>query len=152
MRAPPPSAPGRRVPRHGAALRHLLRGPPALAHRRAPCAGQRTSLVGYVAVCDSPTEVRRDIVVALRGTCTVLEWAENVRAGLVPATDDSAAASPDAKVESGFWNLYKEPPWWRRRPRSRQQAADEEMRGPAARVRVAMATELQVSPARGRDR
>ncbi|KAL6658870.1 hypothetical protein ACP70R_002910 [Stipagrostis hirtigluma subsp. patula] len=85
--------------------------PPWLA-AAAPCAGQRTSLVGYVAVCDSPAEVRRmgrrDIVIALRGTCTVLEWAENVRAGLVPATDDSsAAASPDAKVECGFWNLYK---------------------------------------------
>lgn len=75
----------------------------------APWAAQRTSLVGYVAVCDSPAEVRRmgrrDVVVALRGTCTVLEWAENVRAGLVPA--NSTAHSPDgAKVECGFWNLY----------------------------------------------
>lgn len=47
---------------------------------------------------------RRDIVVALRGTCTVLEWAENVRAGLVPA-----ASKGGAKVECGFWNLYKTP-------------------------------------------
>ncbi|VAI88112.1 unnamed protein product [Triticum turgidum subsp. durum] len=55
---------------------------------------------------------RRDIVIALRGTCTVLEWAENFRAGLVPATEAvDAAASPvsasDAKVECGFRNLYK---------------------------------------------
>ncbi|KAF0901013.1 hypothetical protein E2562_037427 [Oryza meyeriana var. granulata] len=90
-------------------------GLPAWLASAAPCAGQRTSLVGYVAVCDSPAEVRRmgrrDIVIALRGTCTVLEWAENVRAGLVPATDaatdsrDPEAATP--KVECGFWNLYK---------------------------------------------
>ncbi|KAF8712871.1 hypothetical protein HU200_028646 [Digitaria exilis] len=79
----------------------------------APCAAQRTSLVGYVAVCDSPGEVRRmgrrDIVVALRGTCTVLEWAENVRAGLVPASDANSdeKSSPEAKVECGFWNIYK---------------------------------------------
>ncbi|XP_040382649.1 phospholipase A1-Ibeta2, chloroplastic-like [Oryza brachyantha] len=89
-------------------------GLPTWLASAAPCAGQRTSLVGYVAVCDNPAEVRRmgrrDIVIALRGTCTVLEWAENVRAGLVPAT--SAADSPDAdattpKVECGFWNLCK---------------------------------------------
>ncbi|XP_062190946.1 phospholipase A1-Ibeta2, chloroplastic-like [Phragmites australis] len=88
-------------------------GLPPWLSAAAPCAAQRTSLVGYVAVCDSPAEVRRmgrrDIVIALRGTCTVLEWAENVRAGLVPATDN-AVASTDAsntKVECGFWNLYK---------------------------------------------
>ncbi|KAF8669941.1 hypothetical protein HU200_051123 [Digitaria exilis] len=93
--------------------------PPWLA-TAAPCAAQRTSLVGYVAVCDSPGEVRRmgrrDIVIALRGTCTVLEWAENVRAGLVPATDGNNSdekSSPEttspaaAKVECGFWNIYK---------------------------------------------
>jgi hypothetical protein len=85
--------------------------PPWLA-AAAPCAGQRTSLVGYVAVCDSPAEVRRmgrrDVVVALRGTCTVLEWAENVRAGLVPAsTSSSSSDDGSAKVECGFWNLYK---------------------------------------------
>uniref|UniRef100_A0A0E0LR54 Fungal lipase-type domain-containing protein n=1 Tax=Oryza punctata TaxID=4537 RepID=A0A0E0LR54_ORYPU len=91
-------------------------GLPTWLASAAPCAGQRTSLVGYVAVCESPAEVRRmgrrDIVIALRGTCTVLEWAENVRAGLVPATDAASAADspPDAptpKVECGFWNLYK---------------------------------------------
>ncbi|KAJ1267229.1 hypothetical protein BS78_07G040700 [Paspalum vaginatum] len=85
-------------------------GLPAWVAAAAPCAAQRTSLVGYVAVCDSPAEVRRmgrrDIVVALRGTCTVLEWAENVRAGLVPAST-STDTSTEAKVECGFWNLYK---------------------------------------------
>ncbi|CAO2210169.1 unnamed protein product [Urochloa humidicola] len=87
--------------------------PPWLA-AAAPCAAaaQRTSLVGYVAVCDSASELRRmgrrDIVVALRGTCTVLEWAENVRASLVPATSgDQSSTSGEAKVECGFWNIYK---------------------------------------------
>jgi pimeloyl-ACP methyl ester carboxylesterase len=46
------------------------------------------------------------VVVALRGTCTVLEWAENVRAGLVPAST-SSSDDDSAKVECGFWNLYK---------------------------------------------
>ncbi|GJN39695.1 hypothetical protein PR202_gb28830 [Eleusine coracana subsp. coracana] len=90
-------------------------GLPAWVAAAAPWAAQRTSLVGYVAVCDSPTEIRRmgrrDVVIALRGTCTVLEWAENVRAGLVPATTSSPAHHHDdddsAKVECGFWNLYK---------------------------------------------
>jgi hypothetical protein len=91
-------------------------GLPSLLALAAPCAAQRTSLVGYVAVCENQDEVRRmgrrDIVIALRGTCTVLEWAENVRAGLVPATEaaDAAASTGDAsapKVECGFWNLYK---------------------------------------------
>lgn len=121
----PDAEPGRRarVPLQDAAYRVTAPlfatssvGLPTWLAAAAPCAGQRTSLVGYVAVCDSPAEIRRmgrrDIVVALRGTCTVLEWAENVRAGLVPAThcDTAAATAPDtsnAKVECGFWNLYR---------------------------------------------
>ncbi|XP_066353440.1 phospholipase A1-Ibeta2, chloroplastic-like [Miscanthus floridulus] len=119
----PDAEPGRRarVPLQDAAYRITAPlfatssvGLPTWLAAAAPCAAQRTSLVGYVAVCDSPAEIqrmgRRDIVIALRGTCTVLEWAENVRAGLVPATHhDSTGASPDtsnAKVECGFWNLY----------------------------------------------
>ncbi|GJN12470.1 hypothetical protein PR202_ga30749 [Eleusine coracana subsp. coracana] len=89
-------------------------GLPAWVAAAAPWAAQRTSLVGYVAVCDSPAEIRRmgrrDVVVALRGTCTVLEWAENVRAGLVPATTSSSSPAhkdSSSKVECGFWNLYK---------------------------------------------
>jgi hypothetical protein len=79
---------------------HLTMALPAspLAHR---CARQRTSLVGYVAVCDSTVEVRcmgrHDVRVALCGTCTVLEWAENVRASLVPAS--TSGDDNPAKVE-----------------------------------------------------
>ncbi|CAI0529548.1 unnamed protein product [Linum tenue] len=73
---------------------------------------QRTSWVGYVAVCDDRREIqrmgRRDIVIALRGTSTCLEWAENMRAGLVPMDDeDSPQAQNQAKVECGFQSLYK---------------------------------------------
>uniref|UniRef100_A0A0D9X4B1 Fungal lipase-type domain-containing protein n=1 Tax=Leersia perrieri TaxID=77586 RepID=A0A0D9X4B1_9ORYZ len=92
---------------------------PSWVASASPCAAQRTSLVGYVAVCESPSELRRmgrrDIVVALRGTCTVLEWAENIRADLVPAVaagENTIASGQNAggttpKVECGFWNLYK---------------------------------------------
>ncbi|CAI0417797.1 unnamed protein product [Linum tenue] len=68
---------------------------------------QRTSWVGYVAVCDDRREIqrmgRRDIVIALRGTSTCLEWAENMRAGLVPM----AQTQTQPKVECGFQSLYK---------------------------------------------
>ncbi|XXG75772.1 hypothetical protein AAC387_Pa08g0278 [Persea americana] len=67
---------------------------------------QRSSWVGYVAVCDNEREIRRmgrrDIVIALRGTATCLEWGENFRASLVPIEDGSTS-----KVECGFWSLYK---------------------------------------------
>ncbi|XP_044476824.1 phospholipase A1-Ibeta2, chloroplastic-like [Mangifera indica] len=72
---------------------------------------QRSSWIGYVAVCDDKGESqrmgRRDIVIALRGTSTCLEWAENVRAQLVqmPGSDDSVHG--DSKVECGFLSLYK---------------------------------------------
>ncbi|KAG1359289.1 putative Phospholipase A1-Ibeta2, chloroplastic [Cocos nucifera] len=86
-----------------------------------PWMTQRSSWIGYVAVCDSDHEIhrmgRRDIVIALRGTATCLEWAENFRAGLVPVDDgneneekngNSTSRSPHApKVECGFWSLYK---------------------------------------------
>ncbi|CAO2168000.1 unnamed protein product [Urochloa humidicola] len=112
-RAPP------RVPLHDAAYRvtaplfatSSVELPTWAAAAAGPCVSQRTSLVGYVAVCDSPAELRRmgrrDIVVALRGTCTLLEWAENIRASLVPAGTNSGKSSDDAKVECGFWNIYK---------------------------------------------
>lgn len=65
---------------------------------------QRSSWVGYVAVCDDRREIqrmgRRDIVIALRGTATCLEWAENVRDILVPISEP-------AKVECGFLSLFK---------------------------------------------
>jgi hypothetical protein len=40
---------------------------------------------------------RHDVRVALCGTCTVLEWAENVRASLVPAS--TSGDDNPAKVE-----------------------------------------------------
>ncbi|XP_008801786.3 phospholipase A1-Ibeta2, chloroplastic-like [Phoenix dactylifera] len=87
----------------------------------APWMTQRSSWIGYVAVCDSDREIhrmgRRDIVISLRGTATCLEWFENIRAGLVPVddgkdndekNDNSTSRLPHApKVECGFWSLYK---------------------------------------------
>lgn len=46
---------------------------------------------------------RRDILITLRGTSTFLEWAENLRANLVPLD------SSQLKVECGFQNLYTTP-------------------------------------------
>ncbi|XP_050226726.1 phospholipase A1-Ibeta2, chloroplastic [Mercurialis annua] len=73
---------------------------------------QRSSWVGYVAVCDDKREIqrmgRRDIVIALRGTSTCLEWAENMRAHLVdmPGSHDPTQGG-QSKVECGFLSLYK---------------------------------------------
>ncbi|XP_022931784.1 phospholipase A1-Ibeta2, chloroplastic-like [Cucurbita moschata] len=70
---------------------------------------QRSSWMGYVAVCDDRREIarmgRRDIVIALRGTATCLEWAENVRAQLTNIPTDTNSSDP--KVECGFLSLYK---------------------------------------------
>ncbi|TYI53767.1 hypothetical protein E1A91_D11G028300v1 [Gossypium mustelinum] len=69
---------------------------------------QRSSWIGYVAVCDDKREIhrmgRRDIVIALRGTATCMEWAENFRAQLdqIPESDD-----PTQRVERGFLSLHK---------------------------------------------
>ncbi|EYU19471.1 hypothetical protein ABFS82_01G103600 [Erythranthe guttata] len=86
---------------------------------------QRSSWVGYVAVCDDSTEIqrmgRRDIVIALRGTATCLEWAENVRDVLVPISDEynnnnnnpkknggiESTDGQQPKVECGFLSLFK---------------------------------------------
>ncbi|KAF2282721.1 hypothetical protein GH714_043543 [Hevea brasiliensis] len=61
---------------------------------------QRSSWVGYVAVCDDKREIqrmgRRDIVIALRGTATCLEWAENMRAHLVDM--------PGTMTDNPRWN------------------------------------------------
>ncbi|KAG0477786.1 hypothetical protein HPP92_012505 [Vanilla planifolia] len=51
---------------------------------------------------------RRDIVVALRGTSTCLEWAENLRINLVPL-DAEASDFATPKVECGFRSLYTTP-------------------------------------------
>ncbi|MBA0644729.1 hypothetical protein Goklo_028852 [Gossypium klotzschianum] len=69
---------------------------------------QRSSWIGFVAVCDDRREIqrmgRRDIVIALRGTATCLEWTENFRAQLVriPGSDDS-----NQRVECGFLSLHE---------------------------------------------
>ncbi|KAL2902994.1 Phospholipase A1-Ibeta2 chloroplastic [Bienertia sinuspersici] len=74
---------------------------------------QRSSWVGYVAVCQDECEVarmgRRDIVISLRGTATCLEWAENFRALLVPVeeTENYQSSEDEAKVECGFLSLFR---------------------------------------------
>ncbi|KAG6474769.1 phospholipase A(1) DAD1, chloroplastic-like [Zingiber officinale] len=69
----------------------------------------RTAWIGYVAVCDDADEIdrlgRRDIVVAFRGTATVLEWAENLRATLTHLGPVAPRAA-EPMVESGFWSLF----------------------------------------------
>ncbi|KAG6472966.1 hypothetical protein ZIOFF_070446 [Zingiber officinale] len=98
-------------------------------------AAHPTSWIGYVAVCENEREIRRmgrrDIVIALRGTSTCLEWAENFRTELVPLdeaeaeteqqgvsglsakeeaeTEEQRLSSEVAKVECGFRSLYKTP-------------------------------------------
>ncbi|XP_047333655.1 phospholipase A(1) DAD1, chloroplastic-like [Impatiens glandulifera] len=66
----------------------------------------RSSWIGYVSVCTDKKEIarlgRRDVVIALRGTSTFLEWIENLRATLTPVSDDSDSGM----VESGFLSLY----------------------------------------------
>ncbi|VFQ70525.1 unnamed protein product [Cuscuta campestris] len=72
---------------------------------------QRSSWIGYVAVCDDKREIqrmgRRDIVIALRGTATCLEWVENVRDLLVPIPGQDGQNPVQSKVECGFLNLYQ---------------------------------------------
>ncbi|XP_059307523.1 phospholipase A1-Ibeta2, chloroplastic-like [Lycium ferocissimum] len=70
---------------------------------------QRSSWIGYVAVCDDRSEIqrmgRRDIVIALRGTATCLEWGENFRDLLVQIPTETETES--AKVEYGFLSLFQ---------------------------------------------
>lgn len=72
---------------------------------------QRSSWVGYVAVCDDQREIarmgRRDIVIALRGTATCLEWGENMRNVLVQVPGQTDPTQGQQKVECGFLSLYK---------------------------------------------
>lgn len=64
----------------------------------------QSSWIGYVAVCQDERVIsrlgRRDVVIALRGTVTCLEWLENLRAALTPFP------FPGPMVESGFLSLY----------------------------------------------
>ncbi|KAG8071663.1 hypothetical protein GUJ93_ZPchr0006g44822 [Zizania palustris] len=73
---------------------------------------QQSNWIGYVAVCESEREVarmgRRDIAIVLRGTATCLEWAENLRASLVPLDGESGEVGGEQpKVARGFLSLYK---------------------------------------------
>ena len=72
---------------------------------------QRSSWIGYVAVCDDRREIarmgRRDIVISLRGTATCLEWAENMRAQLNDMDGEEDPTHGKPKVECGFLSLYK---------------------------------------------
>ncbi|KAK3018142.1 hypothetical protein RJ639_004596 [Escallonia herrerae] len=73
----------------------------------------RASWIGYVAVCNDKEEIarlgRRDVVIAFRGTATVLEWLENLRATLtdIPGScPGSISKIENPMVESGFLSLY----------------------------------------------
>lgn len=60
--------------------------------------GIQSSWIGYVAVCNDKEEIdrlgRRDIVIALRGTTTCLEWLENLRAILTPVVNSGQNTGP----------------------------------------------------------
>ncbi|PWA77065.1 phospholipase A(1) DAD1 protein [Artemisia annua] len=71
----------------------------------------QSSWIGYVAVCEDKKEIsrlgRRDIVIALRGTATCLEWLENLRATLAHCSADvSDVQKDDPMVEAGVLSLY----------------------------------------------
>ncbi|XP_004248588.2 phospholipase A(1) DAD1, chloroplastic-like [Solanum lycopersicum] len=70
---------------------------------------KQSSWIGYVAICHDQREIarlgRRDVVIALRGTATCLEWLENLRATLTPLPNiKHTICCP--MVESGFLSLY----------------------------------------------
>lgn len=72
----------------------------------------QSSWIGYVAVCEDKKEIsrlgRRDIVIALRGTATCLEWLENLRATLTHCNedDDLNEEKDEPMVEAGVLSLY----------------------------------------------
>ncbi|KAH7862880.1 hypothetical protein Vadar_010560 [Vaccinium darrowii] len=70
----------------------------------------RSGWIGYVAVCNDKEEIarlgRRDVVIALRGTITCLEWLENFRATLACPHDHVGPKNDGAMVESGFLSMY----------------------------------------------
>ncbi|XP_074341105.1 phospholipase A(1) DAD1, chloroplastic-like [Apium graveolens] len=74
----------------------------------------QSSWIGYVAVCTDKEEIsrlgRRDVVIALRGTVTCLEWMENLRVTLTTLSCknemDQSSSSSRAMVEQGFLSLY----------------------------------------------
>ncbi|KAL8495682.1 hypothetical protein ACS0TY_019702 [Phlomoides rotata] len=91
---------------------------PSWAEKAPNWMAMRSSWIGYVAVCQDRKEIsrlgRRDVVIALRGTATGLEWLENLRATLTPLHDADSDSDSDCDcdsesepmVESGFLSLY----------------------------------------------
>ncbi|KAL1548640.1 Dolichyl-diphosphooligosaccharide-protein glycosyltransferase subunit dad1 [Salvia divinorum] len=79
---------------------------PGWAERGPTWMAMQSSWIGYVAVCQDRREIarlgRRDVVIALRGTATGLEWLENMRTTLTPLSSDD----DEPMVESGFLSLY----------------------------------------------
>lgn len=82
---------------------------PRWAERVPSWISTQSSWIGYVAVCHDRREIarlgRRDVVIALRGTATCLEWFDNLRANLTSLHADVSDHGP--MVESGFLSLYK---------------------------------------------
>jgi hypothetical protein len=72
--------------------------------------GDGSNWIGYVAVSEDEKEIkrlgRRDIVVALRGTGTYMEWLANFMHTLTPARLNPLEPREDVKVEMGFLGLY----------------------------------------------
>ncbi|GLJ18757.1 hypothetical protein SUGI_0334970 [Cryptomeria japonica] len=72
--------------------------------------GEGSNWIGYVAVAEDEEEIkrlgRRDIVIALRGTATHMEWVSNFMDILTPARLNPLNCSEDVKVEMGFLGLY----------------------------------------------
>ncbi|PKU72224.1 phospholipase A(1) DAD1, chloroplastic [Dendrobium catenatum] len=86
-----------------------------LPHWAPASLSRQTSWIGFIAVCDDEAELarlgRRDIVIALRGTVTALEWLDNLRATLTHPTPsctptDHDPARTDPMVQRGFWSLF----------------------------------------------
>ncbi|XP_020585006.1 phospholipase A(1) DAD1, chloroplastic-like [Phalaenopsis equestris] len=74
----------------------------------------QSSWIGFIAVCHDKHELarlgRREIIIALRGTVTALEWLDNFRATLTHLTPSSSPTQvrdqPEPKVQRGFWSLF----------------------------------------------
>ncbi|CAO2835254.1 unnamed protein product [Amaranthus hypochondriacus] len=84
---------------------------------RSSWAALQSSWVGYVAICNNKAVIerlgRREVVIALRGTATCLEWLENLRATLAPVPEPKKLLNNNnvgpygpPLVESGFLSLY----------------------------------------------
>ncbi|KAK7277159.1 hypothetical protein RIF29_18310 [Crotalaria pallida] len=73
-------------------------------------ARNRSSWIGYVAVCENKKEItrlgRRDVVIALRGTITSLEWLENLRATQTSLPGHIEDKENCPMVQKGFLSLY----------------------------------------------